>query len=113
MKILYAYTLALAVMLPLASHASTEHETTSTESGASAAADETLTEGEVKRINKETGKLTIKHGPILNLDMPPMTMVFYAADPAMLDQVQAGDRVRFIVEKINGKYTVTRLEQAQ
>jgi Cu(I)/Ag(I) efflux system protein CusF len=113
MKVLYSCILALAMILPLASHASSEQESAPGESPADTAAAETLTEGEVKRINKETGKLTIKHGPILNLDMPPMTMVFRTADSAMLDQVQIGDQVRFIVEKIDGKYTVTHIEPVQ
>ena len=70
----------------------------------------TLSEGEVKKVDKDQGKLTIKHGPLANLDMPAMTMVFRAKNPAMLDQVKPGDRIRFLVEKVNGALTVTRLE---
>lgn len=76
-------------------------------------AEQPLTEGEVRRVNKESGRLTIKHGEIVNLDMPPMTMNFHVADAAMLEMVQAGDKIRFAVEKIEGKYMVMRLESAQ
>lgn len=113
MKALYSAMLVFALSLPFASHASNEQATTGTKAPAGVVPAESLTEGEIKRINKETGKLTIKHGPIVNLDMPAMTMVFQAADPAMLDQVQAGDQVRFAVEKVDGKYTVMRLESAR
>jgi Cu/Ag efflux protein CusF len=71
----------------------------------------TLAEGEVRRVDKEAKKLTIKHGPIQNLDMPAMTMVFQVKDPAMLDQVKAGEKIRFEAEKIGGAYTVTRIEK--
>jgi Cu(I)/Ag(I) efflux system protein CusF len=69
-----------------------------------------LTSGEVKKVDKDTGKLTIKHGPITNLDMPPMTMVFKVKDPAMLTQVKVGDKINFSVERVEGAITVTRIE---
>lgn len=68
------------------------------------------TEGVVKKIDKDAGKITIKHGPISNLQMPGMTMVFHAVDPAMLDQVKEGDKVKFHVEKMNGALTITKME---
>jgi Cu(I)/Ag(I) efflux system periplasmic protein CusF len=68
------------------------------------------TEGEIRKISKDTGKLTIKHGEIKNLDMPPMTMVFVAKDPAMLDQVAVGDKVRFTVVDEGGKMVVTEIQ---
>lgn len=69
-----------------------------------------LAEGEIRKVNKDAKKLTIKHGPIVNLDMPGMTMVFQVKDPAMLDQVKAGDKVRFAADKIGGAYVVTKIE---
>jgi Cu/Ag efflux protein CusF len=69
-----------------------------------------LSEGEVKKVDKDTGKLTMKHGPLNNLDMPAMTMAFKVREPAMLDRVKAGDQVRFRVERVNAGLTVTRLE---
>ena len=71
-----------------------------------------ITEGEVRKVDKEAKKLTIRHGPIANLDMPPMTMVFQVQDPGLLDAVKAGDKIRFRAEKAGGAYTVTRLEPA-
>ena len=70
-------------------------------------------EGEVRRIDKEQKKLTIRHGPIANLDMPAMTMVFQVQDAAVLDQVKVGDKIRFNAEKVGGSYTVTRVEAAK
>ena len=69
-----------------------------------------LAEGEVRKVDKETKKITLRHGPIPSLDMPAMSMVFQVKDPAMLDQVKAGDKIRFQAEKIGGQYTVTHIE---
>jgi Cu/Ag efflux protein CusF len=71
-----------------------------------------LTDGEVKKVDKDTGKLTVRHGPLANLNMPGMTMSFKVQDPAMLDKVKAGDKIRMRVEHINGVFTVTKLEAA-
>ena len=71
-----------------------------------------LADGEVMKVDKDTGKLTVKHGALTNLGMPGMTMSFKVQDPAMLDQVKAGDKIRLRVERINGTYTVTKLEAA-
>lgn len=72
-----------------------------------------LVAGEVRKVNRDAQKITIKHGPIENLGMPPMTMVFRAQNAAMLDQVKAGDKVRFRAENINGQFTLTRIEREQ
>jgi Cu(I)/Ag(I) efflux system protein CusF len=72
-----------------------------------------LSEGEVRKVDKSAKKLTIKHGPLANLDMPPMTMVFQVKDPAMLDKVKAGDKVKFQAEKVGGAFTVMSIEPAQ
>ena len=69
-----------------------------------------MADGEIRKISKETGKLTIKHGEIRSLDMPPMTMVFTARDPAMLDQLAVGDKVRFAVVDEGGKMLVTDIQ---
>ena len=80
---------------------------------AAAAGGAQLSEGEVRRIDKETGKITLRHGPIANLDMPAMSMVFQVKDPAMLDKVQMGDKVRFSAEKAGATFTVTHIEPAK
>jgi Cu/Ag efflux protein CusF len=69
-----------------------------------------MSEGEIKKIDTAAGKLTIKHGPLDNLGMEPMTMVFRVQDPAMLSKVEVGSKVRFIAEKVNGALTVTALD---
>lgn len=69
-----------------------------------------LTDGEIRKVNKEAKKITIKHGPIPSLDMPPMTMVYQVKDAAQLGQVRTGDKIRFSAEKIGGQYVVTRIE---
>ena len=82
-------------------------------SGAAAATDQTsapAVDGEVRKVDKDAKKITLKHGEIKNLGMPGMTMVFQVKDPAMLDKVQAGDKVRFSAENVNGALTVTQIE---
>jgi uncharacterized cupredoxin-like copper-binding protein/Cu/Ag efflux protein CusF len=69
-----------------------------------------MTDGEVKKIDKENQKLTLKHGEIANLAMPGMTMVFKVKDPSVLDRLQAGDKVRFAAEKAGGSLVVTQIE---
>lgn len=71
---------------------------------------EPMISGEVIKTDKSLAKITIKHGPLVNLQMPGMTMPFKVKDPAMLDQVKAGDKVSFAVEKVNGSITITKLE---
>ena len=71
-----------------------------------------LSEGEVRKVDKEAKKITIRHGPLQNLDMPAMTMVFQVTDPAMLEQVKPGDKVKFRAEKVSGAFTVTKIEAA-
>ncbi len=67
------------------------------------------TDAEVLKIDKPQQKITLRHGEIKNLDRPPMTMVFRAQDPAMLDAVKVGDKVKFDADKVGGQYTVTKL----
>ena len=72
-----------------------------------------MTDGEVRKVDKEGKKLTIKHGEIKNLDMPAMTMVFQVKDPAMLDKVKPGDKVRFVAENASTGLVVTELHPAK
>jgi uncharacterized cupredoxin-like copper-binding protein len=78
-----------------------------------AAATDAMAEGEVRKVDMSTKKITIKHGELRNLDMPAMTMVFLVKDPAMLKQVKAGDKVRFRAEKISGAFTVIELQAVE
>jgi Cu(I)/Ag(I) efflux system periplasmic protein CusF len=67
-------------------------------------------EAEVRKIDAAGAKVTLKHGEIKSLDMPPMTMVYRVKNPAMLARLQVGDKVRFSAEKLGGQYTVTSIE---
>ena len=69
-----------------------------------------MTEGEIRKVDKDTKKITIKHGEIKNLDMPGMTMVFAVKDKALLDKLQAGDKVKFRAEKAGGAIVVTEIQ---
>ncbi|WP_293638398.1 copper-binding protein [Polaromonas sp.] len=79
----------------------------------SVAASVDMTEGEIRKVDMSTKKITIKHGEIKNLDMPGMTMVFQVKDPALLEQVKAGDKVRFKAEKTGGAIVVTDIQSAK
>jgi len=79
----------------------------------SAFAQAVMTNGEVRKVDKENGKITLKHGEIKNLDMPAMTMVFTVKDPKVLEEVKAGDKVQFHAENDGGKMTVTEIRQAK
>ena len=72
-----------------------------------------MIDGEVRKVDKDAKKLTIKHAPMPGFDMPAMTMVFQVKDPAMLDKVKAGDKVKFQAEKLGGAFTVTGIEPAK
>jgi Cu(I)/Ag(I) efflux system periplasmic protein CusF len=98
-RLLAVAILAAGPMLAAAtSHQSSEH----------------VADGEVRKVDKDAQKLTIRHGPLPQLDMPtPMTMVYRVKDPALLDQVKPGDKIRFVAEKIGGQFMVIRIEQAK
>jgi Cu(I)/Ag(I) efflux system protein CusF len=83
-------------------------------SGAWASSHDTsgLFEGEVRRVDKDARKITLRHGPMPSLDMPAHTMVFQVTDPAMLEQVKPGDKVRFTAEKRGGAFTITQIRPA-
>jgi Cu/Ag efflux protein CusF len=69
-----------------------------------------LTDAEVRKIDKEQGRLTLKHAEIKSLDMPPMTMVFQVRDRTMLENLKVGDKIKFKAVQEAGKYTVTELK---
>jgi len=69
--------------------------------------------GEVRKVDKDARKITLRHAEIRQLDMPAMTMVFQVKDPAMLDKVKAGDKVKFKAEGTSGALTVTEIEAAK
>jgi Cu(I)/Ag(I) efflux system protein CusF len=97
----YIAVAALAIWLGASAHA------------ALAQADDYVN-GQIIKIDESAGKITLKHGPIKKFDMDEgMSMVFRAGDPAMLKAVKPGDRVRFVPDRVNGQFTVTRIEKAK
>jgi Cu(I)/Ag(I) efflux system protein CusF len=80
----------------------------------SAIAQAEVLDGQVTKIDESAGKITIKHGPIKKFDMDDgMTMVFRAQDPAMLKAVKPGDKVKFEADRVNGQFTVMKIQKAQ
>jgi len=79
----------------------------------SKAAGVAMSDGLVKKVDKAGAKVTIAHGPLENLAMPAMTMVFRVKDKTWLDQVQNGDKIRFIAENVEGTLSVVKLEKAK
>ena len=109
-----AGSIALVVALVAMSHAGAQstdplsHHVA--QSSTTAVAKSELVDGEVRKVDKEAGKITLKHAELKSLDMPPMTMVFQVQDKALLDKVKTGDKVRFAAAKIGGQLTVTAIE---
>ncbi|WP_407972583.1 copper-binding protein [Burkholderia pyrrocinia] len=81
-------------------------------SDGSAASHAALTDAEVKKVDAASGKVTLKHGALDNVGMPPMTMAFKAKDAAMLEQVHVGDKVKVRIENVNGTMTIVKLVKA-
>ncbi|MBR1208089.1 MULTISPECIES: copper-binding protein [unclassified Bradyrhizobium] len=82
---------------------------------AAALAQNAMANGEVKKIDESAGKITLKHGPIKNLDMDEdgMTMVFRVQDPGMLKQVKVGDKVQFEAERATAGITITKMQKGK
>ena len=99
--------LAMAALLPVSTMAQVAADAAKSSTAAAS-----MTDGEVRKIDKDTSKITIKHGEIKHLEMPGMTMVFNAKDKSLLDKVQVGDKVSFMVVSEGGKMVVTAIEPA-
>ena len=96
-KLILIFAAALSVVAPAAAQTAPE-----------------ITVGQVTKVDASAQKITIKHGPIKKYDMEDgMTMVFRAADPAMLKAVKPGDKIKFESDRINGQFTVTRIEKTK
>jgi Cu(I)/Ag(I) efflux system protein CusF len=109
-KFAFAPALLAVALFAVASGVATAAADTQTGTSASTAAAAKLTSGEVRKVDAEQGKLTIKHAPIENLDMPAMTMVFKASKPELLKNIQAGDKIEFRAESVAGAFVVTDIK---
>ncbi len=69
-----------------------------------------MSDGEVRKVDKDAKKITLKHGPIKNLDMPAMTMVFQVRDLSLLDRANVGAKIKFTAEQREGAYVLTAIE---
>jgi Cu/Ag efflux protein CusF len=103
--------ISLAALFLLSLGAAAQPATPAPPAAASATAP--MTDGEVRKIDRSTGKLTLRHGRIENLDMPGMTMVFRVSDPALLEGLKEGDKLRFKAEMVAGAITITAMEPAK
>ena len=101
--------LSLATLMPLSAVAQSTGDTGKAASTTAAS----MTDGEVRKIDKDAGKITIKHGDIKHMDMPGMTMVFVAKDKALLDKTSVGAKIQFMVTNENGQMTVTDIQPAK
>ena len=109
-----AATFAFASVLSVGAHAqAASAPAISGDTKASQTSSTEMTEGEVRKIDMDIKKITLKHGEIKNLGMPAMTMVFQVKDPAMLETVKTGDKVRFNAEKAGGAMVLTHIETAR
>lgn len=109
----WAAALFMGTSPVLAQTSDHSHGATTAVASTTASAPATMVSGEVRKVDKEQRKLTLSHDPIPNLEMPKMTMVFRVKDPAVLDQVKAGDKVKFAADRIDGQLTVVTLEAAR
>lgn len=87
--------------------------TDSTASAAAASSADKTTDGEIRKVDKDAKKITIRHAELKHLEMPAMTMVFQVKDPSMLDKVKQGDKVTFVAEKEGGKFIVMQIDAKQ
>ncbi len=115
MKRIPTIILVITLGLALSLGATAAEDRTTQQQGGAKSTDSTapMSSGEVKKVDKSSGKVTIKHGPLDNLGMPAMTMVFRVKEPAMLDQMKEGDKINFVAEKVNGAITVIQVEPAK
>ena len=114
MKNFHSLSLLISALLAIASNvalASNHDGKPAVAVTAPSAATADMAEAEIRKIDMDTQRITLKHGPIKNLDMPPMTMVFSAKDKAMLNGLAAGDKVQFAAEMVGGKFTVTDIKK--
>jgi Cu(I)/Ag(I) efflux system periplasmic protein CusF len=104
-------TALLTTLLSLGAVAQTS--TTAAPAPVAAAPVKDMAEAEVKKIDKDAKKVTLKHGPIKNLDMPSMTMVFQVRDTALFDKLAVGEKIMFTAEQLQGAFVVTGVEKAE
>ncbi|WP_301103136.1 copper-binding protein [Propionivibrio sp.] len=104
-----ATLIALSILFPISASAHEGHGAKT----AQAASTSPLSEGTVKKVDRAAGKVTLAHGPLVNLGMPAMSMVFRVREAAWIEQMKEGDRIRFLADTVNGTLTIVRFEAAK
>ena len=103
--------LYLGTGLAFQAGAQDSHQHAAAKAAAPPAASAELIDGEVRRVDKVKGELTLKHGPMPKFKMPAMTMAYRVKDKSMLDQLKPGDKIKFDADDVGGHFTVLRLER--
>ena len=113
--LIFVFFAGLISLLPLTALSASEHDAHSGHMAnqSTAPAESPMSEGVVKKVDKAAGKVTIAHGPLVNLNMPAMTMVFRVKDAAWLDQMKAESKIRFLADTANGSLIIVRYEVAK
>ena len=112
MRVVHGAILAAALGVPGVVLAQQNPGTPATSASSAVAKNGELAEGEVRRVDRQANKVTIRHGEIKSLEMPPMTMVYQVKDKALFERLKPGDKIRFAAEKQGGSYVLTRVEPA-
>jgi Cu(I)/Ag(I) efflux system periplasmic protein CusF len=102
----------MGLSLPASAQSGHQHHAPAATATAASASSE-MASGEIRRVNQDTKKITIAHGPLKAFDMPSMTMAFGVKDPALLGKVKPGDKVKFALEKAGEDLVITRIEPAR
>jgi Cu(I)/Ag(I) efflux system periplasmic protein CusF len=113
MKNIKSLVIAATLLSSVTFSYATSHAAAPAASSTAAATSLPMAEAEIRKIDLENKKVTLKHGEIKNLDMPGMTMVFQVKDVTMLEKIKSGDKVKFTADKVNGAFTVMSIEIAK
>ena len=108
-----ATLIAISTLGTFSAQAAGEHAGHAMAVPANASAEMQMVDGQVKKVDKTAGKVTLSHGPLTNLNMPAMSMVFKVSNAAWLDQMKAGDKIRFMADNVNGAITIVHFEAAK
>ena len=108
-----ASLIAFSTLGAVSAQAASDHAGHAMASPSAASAEMQMIDAQVKKVDKAAGKVTLSHGPLTNLNMPAMTMVFKVSNAAWLDQMKSGDKIRFMADNVNGAITVVHFEPAK
>ena len=112
-KFITAAITSVLALLPLAAISANEHDPHAGHGAMTSKTEGGMVDGVVKKVDKAGGKVTVAHGPLTNLNMPAMTMVFRVKDAAWLERMQADGKIRFVADSINGTLTIVQFETAK